>query len=291
MSFTKAILVTAQFDVPYAVAGSGERVLICVNGMQQTMAVWRSLLKRTVAAGFRTVLFDFPHQGRAVGRNGGEVLTLQQQVDVLAGVVDHVVPFERVALIGGSWGSLVAAAYAATHPNRVSRMVLGSFQTRPSAALREVAHRGRSLIAQGCLDDLARLFISEFGDGIPPVRREQICRQFRSLQPEQMQQMSDQGLQLERGDDFEAHFDLGRITAPTLLVNGDLDPLIDRDNTAHVLGQMRSARLHVEPGTGHFLHFERPEIVETYVRFLTSHDEAPEPSETFLAPTPVQVTR
>jgi pimeloyl-ACP methyl ester carboxylesterase len=272
MSFAKATLPTDLFDVPYAVAGAGPRVLICVNGLQQTMAVWRSLVRRTVAAGFRTVLFDFPHQGRAVGRNGGESLTLQQQVDVLAAVVDHVVPFERVALIGGSWGSLVAAAYAASRPDRVSRLVLGSFQTRPSRALRDVAHRGRRLIETGCLNDLALLFISEFGDGIPPVRREQICRQFRGLRPEQARQMYDQGLLLARGDDFESQFDLARIDAPTLLVNGDLDPLIDRDNTAHVLGRVRSARLHVEPSAGHFLHFERSEIIDTYLRFLTGHD-------------------
>ena len=290
VSFTKGTLSATRFTVPYAIAGYGGRTLICVNGLQQTMAMWRSLVSRTVAAGFRTVLFDFPNQGRAVGRNGGESLTLQQQVDVLAAVVDHVEPLESVALIGGSWGSLIAAAFAATRPDRVSKMVLGSFQSRPSKALRDVAQQGRALIESGRPHDLALLFIAAFGDGISPATREQMCKQFRGLRPEQTLQMYEQALLILSGEDFESQFDLGRITAPTLLVNGDLDPLIDRDNTAHVLRRVRSARLRIEPSAGHFLHFERSEILETYMRFLTGHDHASvPPPEMFSTVSPVRM--
>jgi len=64
-SLHKRTIVADPFTIPVAEAGSGPQVLVCVNGMQQTMAMWRSVLKRMTAAGYRTVLFDFPNQGRA----------------------------------------------------------------------------------------------------------------------------------------------------------------------------------------------------------------------------------
>jgi pimeloyl-ACP methyl ester carboxylesterase len=170
MVLHKAQLITERFEIPYATRGSGPRTLICVNGMQQTMAAWRALVKRMAPTGYRTVLFDFPNQGRAVSMSGDGSVTLRQQVEVLHAVATHV-SAAPVALIGGSWGALVAAAYAATYPSRVSHLVLGSFQTRANAKLQDVARRGRALIEQGRIDNLATLFVSEFGDRMSDVRQ------------------------------------------------------------------------------------------------------------------------
>src|SRR6185436_6201705 len=122
----KGTLFAGEFEIPYATtesqlsaASPTAPILICVNGMQQTMAMWRSVLKRMSATGYRTVLFDFPNQGRAAELNqhlGGSSLSVEQQVEVLHAVVEHVAPEQQVALIGGSWGALVAAAFASAHP-------------------------------------------------------------------------------------------------------------------------------------------------------------------------------
>ena len=266
----KATVITERFEIPCATRGSGARTLICVNGMQQTMAAWRALVKRMAGTGYRIVLFDFPNQGRAVTTNGGSSVGLPQQVDVLHAVVSQMSGAAPVALIGGSWGALVAAAYAATYPARVSHLVLGSFQTRASAKLRDVARRGRALVEQGRIDDLATLFISEFGDRMSHVRQSAIRTQFRALRPEQVRQMYDQALLLLSGDDLGCMVDLSRITARTLIVNGDADPLIDPCDAVMLVRRLRAATIHIEPDAGHFLHLERPQIIDTYARFLTA---------------------
>jgi pimeloyl-ACP methyl ester carboxylesterase len=274
--FQKETITAGAFEIPVAASGTGPRTLICVNGMQQTMAVWRSLVKRMALTDYRTVLFDFPNQGRAAASVSRGSLTLHEQVGVLHAVVRHVSPAEPVSLIGGSWGSLVAAAFAATHPRRVSRMVLGGFQTRPNAKLRDVAQRGRALLEAGRGPELSALFAEEFGHGIDASRRAAIDAQFRALRPEQFRQMYDSARLLVEQVDFETMFDLSVIEADTLLINGDQDPLVDWSLTPSIAARFPTASWRVEPGVGHFLHFERPSLVNLYARFLTADADATE---------------
>ena len=271
-SLHKRTIVAGAFTIPIAAGGSGPLVLVCVNGMQQTMAMWRSVLTRMTASGYHTVLFDFPNQGRAAGLNrhlGASSLSVEQQVDVLHAVVEHVAPAQRVALIGGSWGALVAAAYAAAHPSRVSRLVLGSFQTRPNPKLRQVAHRGRALVEMGRGSELGELFVAEFGGGMDAARRGAVEAQLRTLGPEQYRQMYDQARLLVDDVDFESIVDLQRIDAQTLIVNGSADPIVDWTKTPQTAARFRSASFEIVDA-GHFLHFERPDILDTYASFLAA---------------------
>jgi pimeloyl-ACP methyl ester carboxylesterase len=270
-SLRKGTLVVGDFEIPYAITGSGPSVLICVNGMQQTMAVWRSVMKRMGRTGYRTVLFDFPNQGRAaaLNRHVSASLSVEEQVEVLHAVAEQVSPSQPVALIGGSWGAIVAAAYAAAHPDRVSRLVLGAFHTKPNETLRQVARDGRALVEAGRGPELGELFVERFGDGIDPSRQSAIEAQLRALRPEQYRQMYDQARLLADNVDFESMVRLDRIAAKTLIVNGEHDPIVDWVDTPQTAARFRSASFEIVPA-GHFLHFERPEIVETYASFLTS---------------------
>jgi pimeloyl-ACP methyl ester carboxylesterase len=272
--FRKDTITARGYEIPMAVSGSGGRTLVCVNGMQQTMAVWRSLVKRMAVTDYRTVLFDFPNQGRASTPGHAGSLSLHDQVDVLHSVVMHVSPTAPVALLGGSWGALVSAAYAATHSHRVSRLVLGGFQTTPNQTLREVARRGRALVEAGRGPALASLFVEEFGMGLDASRRAAIETQFLALRPEQFQQMYDSAVVFVEQVDFESLFDLSRIAAETLIVNGDQDPLIDAAQTPDIAARFPAAEWLVESGVGHFLHFERPSLLDVYVDFLTPRNAA-----------------
>jgi pimeloyl-ACP methyl ester carboxylesterase len=286
-SLRKGTLFAGEFEIPYATTevrlpstslGPGKPdtteapVLICVNGMQQTMAMWRSVLKRMSGTGYQTVLFDFPNQGRAAGMNRHLMtssLSVAEQVEVLAAVADHVSPGQPVALLGGSWGALIAAAYASSHSRRVSRLVLGSFQTHPNDKLRQVARDGRALVEAGRGAELGELFVAEFGAGMDAMRQSAIEEQLRTLGPEQYRQMYDQAKLLVDNVDFASMVDLDRIVARTLIVNGERDPIVDWVSTPRTAARFRSASFEIVPA-GHFLHFERPEIVETYATFLTS---------------------
>ena len=91
----------------------------------------------------------------------------------------------------------------------------------------------------------------------------------RTLGPEQYQQMYDQARLLADGVDFESLVDLRRIDAQTLIVNGNADPIVDWTHTPRTAARFRSASFEIVDA-GHFLHFERPEILDTYASFLTA---------------------
>ena len=266
-SVQRQVLTIGRFEIPCAVHSHGCEYLVCVNGMQQAMASWRTVARRVGASGrYRVVLFDFPHQGRALTSGDSQPLTLAEQVDVLAGVVDALAPQQPVALIGGSWGALIAAMYAALFPARVSRLVLGSFQPRANSRLRDVARRGQWLVEQDRLDDLAALFISEFGSGMTVDRQRALREQFRGLRPQQVRQMYCQGSALAAAASLADLVDLRAIRAETLVVNGADDPIVDAGDPA--LGQIPAVEVVVVAGAGHFLHLERPETVEIYNQFF-----------------------
>src|SRR5688572_23142947 len=132
----KSVLTVDRFEIPYMLFGEGPHLLICVNGMQQTMASWRSLVRHFAGTSYRVGLFDLPNQGRARCLHGSARVDVLEQVRVLGAVADTLSPDAPAALIGGSWGAVVAAAYAARRPSRVRRLILGSFQVRANARLR-----------------------------------------------------------------------------------------------------------------------------------------------------------
>ncbi len=86
---------------------------------------WRNPLFRgfidVFAERFTVIRYDQLGTGLS-DRAGPPVTSLADEVAALAAVIDEA--GDRVCLLGGSSGSCVAAAYAATHPERVDRLVL-----------------------------------------------------------------------------------------------------------------------------------------------------------------------
>lgn len=115
--------------IAYAAAGSGPPLVL--------PAWWVSHVERDVAnEGFRrffetlaahhtVVRYDRPGVGLSV-RERSE-WTLESEVAQLEALIEHL-GFERLALLGFSCGGPPAVAYAAAHPDRVSKLVLvGSY--------------------------------------------------------------------------------------------------------------------------------------------------------------------
>lgn len=71
--------------------------------------------------------------------SGGEPLTVDRHVRDLHQVLEDRCPKSRPALVGSSWGAMLALAYAAEHPGGVAALVLigcGTFDPEARAVLR-----------------------------------------------------------------------------------------------------------------------------------------------------------
>ena len=159
----------------------------------------------------------------------------------------------RVTVVGHSLGSFIARRFAIAHPERVARLVLiGSASTAVSPATRE---------AQAAVQDLSNPVPVEF------AREFQASTAHVPLPAAFFEQLIDESLKLparlwrEVLEGVLAYHDveqLGRISAPTLLVWGDRDALFSRDEQERLLAAIPSATLKVYPETGHCPNWERP---------------------------------
>jgi len=84
-------------------------------------------------------------------------LTVDQHVKDLACVVSQHAPGEKPALVGESWGAMLALAFASRHPDRVSALVLigcGTFDRRARARLQQTLEQRTTPELEARLADL-----------------------------------------------------------------------------------------------------------------------------------------
>lgn len=122
----------ATFDnggVPiwYEIRGGGTGVpLVVVNGgpgfdhayLLACTDAWDRLAARR-----RVVFYDQRGNGRSAALEEGEPCGLAEQIDDLEALRAHL-GFERLDLLGHSWGGYLVMAYAARHPQRVAHLVI-----------------------------------------------------------------------------------------------------------------------------------------------------------------------
>lgn len=117
--------------VAFEVRGSGPALVAPAWWVSHLELDWQDRAVRrfweTVAAGHTLIRYDRIGVGMSDRDVLDDDLTLDGEVAVLRALIDEL-GGERVSLLGGSSGSCTAVAFAATHPERVDRLVLyGSY--------------------------------------------------------------------------------------------------------------------------------------------------------------------
>ncbi len=175
--------------------------------------------------------------------------------DVVAFLDANGVP--RATLVGDSSGAIIARRVAEAYPERVARLVLIAAPIRVpvTEATLELQEAIRSLE-----DPVPSEFVREFQAStthvpLPEEFTERVLAESLKL-PARIWRLALDGLLGE--DDSDR---LGRITAPTLLIWGERDRFIPREEQEQLAAAVPDARLVVYPETGHAPHWERPERV------------------------------
>jgi pimeloyl-ACP methyl ester carboxylesterase len=229
----------------YDLHGHG-RPLLWLHGGMGHGPDWRFIFP-SEPAGYQLIAPDLRGHGRSTGARATYSFR-QSALDVI-GLLDHL-GLDRVRIIGLSGGGITALHLATIVPARVEAMVVVSAPPRFPEQARAI-QRGFSL--QSMSDDELRRMRERH-------RRE---RQL-DLLLAQVHAFAD-------GDDpnFTAA-ELGRITAPTLIVFGDRDPLYPVSLGVELHDAIRRSWLWVVPNGGHGPVFgaQAPLFVETAMAFL-----------------------
>lgn len=254
-----------RFVVPYRVYGNGGPQLVCLNGIQQSMAMWHSFIQR-FAPHYRIVIFNFPGQGKGHVLYGSTKASLEEEVEILHEVV-KAADARDMTLCTASWGGVVAMMYAVRYPHMVKRLILGSLTAKANKHMVETIRSG-TRIDLNDRKSIADSLINSMGLKLSDVIKRRIVKQFSAMSQEQLAAFYEHGLFIIEGRNLKDVVNFHQIQAETILLSGENDTLIDLDDVKDLALQIPNCRMEIVQDVGHFLHLESDDVLDIYHRIL-----------------------
>jgi pimeloyl-ACP methyl ester carboxylesterase len=241
--------------------GAGAPVLL-VHGLGYTRQGWGPL-RDLLARRYRVLSYD----NRGIGES--EIppgpYTVAELADDAVDVLDAA-GAERAHVVGASLGGMAAQLLAAEQPERVERLVLVG-TTPGGAGAYPLPQQTLALLAEATSLPpevaLRRFVENALAPGSPLVDEVFAYRQQHPPDP------AGWAAQAAAGAEWDADGRLGRIAAPTLVVAGTADAVVDPRNAQLLADAIPGATLSLIDGAGHLPFWERAEEFATLVeRFL-----------------------
>ena len=265
-AIVKGTIELGRFMIPYRIYENEGPHIICLNGVQQSMAMWHTLVLR-YAPYYRIVLFDFPNQGKGKVVSGSTFITLDEQVDILREVMKATGINKDVSICSASWGGIIALAFASRYQNKVKQLCLASLGTKANDTMVETIKKGFQVDPQN-RQKMADILIESFGKNLPENIKNKIVRQFHDMSPENLRAFYEHGLFVISTKKLGDLINLSSITAKTFLIYGENDTIIDLDDVKFLASQIPRCEVKVVKDAGHFLHMEREDIFDIYEGIL-----------------------
>jgi proline iminopeptidase len=268
--------------------GAGHPIVVVHGGPDFDHRYFLPELDR-LAEAFRLVYYDQRGRGRSADGVRPEDVTLRSEVEDLDRVRSHF-GLESIAVLGHSWGGVVAMEYAIRHPDRVSHLLL--MDTAPASAgdwrrLRESFAERRPAEDRAEMQAIAATDAFQRGDLEAEAAYYRIHFRMTLRQPDLLEALvarlrSDytaEGVLLARAIEDRLYAEtsgspgwdlfppLRELEVPTLLLHGEYD-FVPVELAARIAEAVSRARLSVLPGCGHFTYLEAPEwVFEEISRF------------------------
>ncbi len=252
----------------YEVRGDGEP-LVFIHGLGYDRFGWGPL-PDLLAKDFRVVAFD----NRGVGDSDvpeGPYAVSQMAADVAA-VLDAA-DMEQANVFGVSLGGYIAQELALTYPKRVRKLVLGS--TAPGGP-RSHPMPAPGLEAFGRFPTMEReaglrVMVENSLGGHAVRERPELVEEIYAYRLERGPTLAGWQAQAYAGATFDAYDRVGTIDAPTLVLQGGGDNVVDPRNAELLVELIPDARLELIPDRGHLLIWEEGDRLASIVKeFLES---------------------
>jgi len=240
-----------------------EPAVLCVHGYCQSSAYWTPTLDRLARAGVRGLAPDLP--GFAASARLPGPYTMEAYSDGLVDLLDAR-GLDRVALVGGSMGGVVAQHFALRHPARLARLLLvatGGVMGDPAAGLARA-----DAVAAAPWDAAAvEPVVAGFFRTLPPPERLAELRRIAL--------MTSQAAAVEAARSNAASRTLerlGEIRVPTLIVQGRHDRARTPEHGVAMRDRIAGSRLEVLESSGHTPQLEEPDAFHALaLPFLRGH--------------------
>src|SRR5688572_8542643 len=265
---TKGEIEIDRFVIPYRTCGTGAHSLVFVNGLQQSMAMWHSFVRR-FGRSYRIVIFDFPNHGKGRIVRGSDDISVDEQVDILDAVTNAASITGQLTVCSASWGGVIAAIYAVRCPAKVQRLILASVGTRANEKMIELITAGFGMRLEDRVR-IAETLINTFGDNLPPSMKRKIFLQFEHMTQAGLEAFQRHGLFVLSIRELAKAVDVSEIKCKTIVVHGEKDTIVDAEDAVFLASQIPNGEFKNISGVGHFLHLEDESILDVYEDILAS---------------------
>ena len=268
--FTERQVPVDDFSIHYYEGGSQTApTVLLIHGFGADKDNWL-LFSRKLTDNYHVIALDLPGFGDS-SKNPDASYDLDAQTERLAAFVKQL-GLSQLNVVGNSMGGEIAALYAARYPQQVRSLALfanaGITSPKPSE-LQQILARGEpNPLLVSNVEDFNRLM--EFVFVTPPPVPDAIKQHFaekaiasRPLNQTIFDQLMNNPLQLEA--------ELSKIQAPTLLLWGDQDRLLDVSSIEVMKPLLNKPSVVIMQDCGHAPMIERPEeTLKHYEAFLDS---------------------
>ncbi|MEZ5215662.1 MAG: alpha/beta fold hydrolase [Ilumatobacteraceae bacterium] len=252
-----------QHRIRVSISGEGPPLLL-INGIGGNIEMWRPLIE---AMPHRQIIaFDMP------GTGGSSTVLVPRPMYFMARITAALVRklgYDKVDVLGVSWGGAAAQHLAVGFPGVVRRLVLcatipGVPSVPGSPQAMSVLLSRRRYTDRDYLEKVAPTLYGGRIRSEPELLAEQV-RARGGRPPSTWGYMT----QLFSAMTFTNWPTMNMVQAPTLVMSGDDDPIVPLANARILAFGIPGAKLHVIEGGGHlFLHTSAPEVAPVIDKFL-----------------------
>jgi pimeloyl-ACP methyl ester carboxylesterase len=258
----------------YVESGSGPAVVL-LHGNPGYSADFEFGAIDALSSTHRVIAIDRPGHGDS--ERAANVDTVEEQAKLLHDELT-ILGIKRPVLVGHSWGGSLALAYALAYPDEIGGMVLvapAAFPEKSDPFFLQLAGKvpfigelgallGRSILTRGMLKkDLANAF---YPQPVPDGYFKTVLRSW----------LGRKQLKAYFADEAQLSDSLSKMTgryaeiqAPTVIITGDYDRIVDAKRNAHQLHKvMKRSRLIELANTGHEIPQTHPESIAQAIAII-----------------------
>ena len=252
----------------YTVRGQSDDTILLIMGLGGHASEWGEPFLARLSENYRVLCMD--NRGIGESKSNADSWTMEDMAADACAVLDAA-GVASAHVLGTSMGGMIAQIVAAAYPERVKRLILmattyggrESIPPAPEAAAVLLPVSGMS-IADMQRRSLRVLTGPGFADANPALidelalLRERVPTRGRVFKAQFACIVASDRSQLVRG-----------LRAPTLVVHGEDDPLVQVENGKLLAARIPAQRFVLFENCGHFPHFERPvESAAVILEFL-----------------------
>jgi pimeloyl-ACP methyl ester carboxylesterase len=263
-------------DFNVAVAGSGDRLALCLHGFPESSFSWRHQMPLLAQLGYRVWAPDLRGYGRSSRPLGVNAYSLENLEADVAALIEAA-GAKEVLLIGHDWGALIAWHYAMFGRLPISRLIIMNV---PHPKLAEKGLRTRRQLAKSWYIFFFQLpWIPEWmlarnhcaaigrafrGMAVDKTRfPDEVLRVYQNAaaEPGALTAMLNYYRALIRGLRRTRHRGTPRIETPTLMIWGEVDTALGKELTFGTGEYVSDLTLRYLPNVSHWVQQEAPETV------------------------------